>query len=226
MSIFGNYDITNHTSVLTNSDIIADQLSTDYYDKTETNALLVNKSDTTHSHTVFNGLSMNNNKITDLLAGTLSTDAVTKAQLDGIDLTLYVKKDGTTLMTGNLDMNLHTINNVLNPVLGNDVINKNYLDFMLQYYILKNNGSLSSNLNANFFKLTNLNPGILDNDSVNKSQMDSSITNAVIPYLLKAGGTMTGHINMNQLEIQNISALYNTTCNVVIKSVNGCFVYI
>jgi len=92
-------------------------------------------------------LNMNNNKITNLGSGADDTDSINKKQLDDglsskantLELTNYVKKDGSVSMTGNLNMNNNKITNLANPVNDNDATNKSYLDNEIKKYFFSFN---------------------------------------------------------------------------------------
>ena len=64
----------------------------------------------------FEGLNLNNNKITNLGGPVRDDDAVNKGYVDGkavnVDLTGYLKRDGSLNMTGNLKMGDHTITGI------------------------------------------------------------------------------------------------------------------
>ena len=76
-------------------------------------------------------LSMNGNQIIQLKEPVSSSDASTKGYTDRkidniqkIDTTLFIKKDGSVPMAADLDMGTHKISNVVNPEFDTDVVNK------------------------------------------------------------------------------------------------------
>ena len=91
-------------------------------------------------------LDMTGNKITSVANPVSNQDAVTKFYVDSATssllssstasstyqtkagMTSYVKADGTTSMTGALDMGTHKISNVVDPTLSQDVSTKAYVD--------------------------------------------------------------------------------------------------
>ena len=80
-------------------------------------------------------LSMNGNQIIQLKEPVSSSDASTKGYTDRkidniqkIDTTLFIKKDGSVPMAADLDMGTHKISNVVNPEFDTDVVNKQYLE--------------------------------------------------------------------------------------------------
>ena len=102
------------------------------------------KADGTTSMT--GALDMGTHKISNVVDPTLSQDVSTKAYVDSATsgflstssasstyqtqsgMASYVKADGTTSMTGALDMGTHKISNVVDPTLSQDVSTKAYVD--------------------------------------------------------------------------------------------------
>ena len=85
------------------------------------------------SNMMTNHMNMNNKKITNLQAPTNVTDAATKKYVDDKstnppDLSPFFKKDGSTPMTGNLNLNGNKIVNLEDPASDNDAANKKYVD--------------------------------------------------------------------------------------------------
>ena len=77
-------------------------------------------------------MNMNNKKITNLQTPTNNTDAATKKYVDNKstnsqDLSPFLKKNGSDLMTGNLNMSGNKIINLEDPVSDNDAVNKIYM---------------------------------------------------------------------------------------------------
>ena len=84
------------------------------------------------SNKMTNNLNMENKKIIKLLTPTDDTDAATKKYVDDKstnpqDLSPYLKKDGSGLMTGNLNLSGNKIINLEDPVSDNDAVNKIYM---------------------------------------------------------------------------------------------------
>ena len=80
-------------------------------------------------------LNMNGNQIIQLKEPVSSSDASTKGYTDRkidniqkIDTTLFIKKDGLVPMAADLDMGTHKIKNVKLPMIDTDVATKGYLD--------------------------------------------------------------------------------------------------
>ena len=80
---------------------------------------------------------MNNKKITNLLPPVSDTDAATKKYVDdnsSVDVSNYLKLDGTALMTGNLNMDNHRITNLyMDPTSKTDATNKEYVDNLMRH---------------------------------------------------------------------------------------------
>ena len=78
---------------------------------------------------------LNNNKIINLKKASLNSDAVNLQQLNEANSVLEttvsklcLKKDGTTLLTGNINLNNHKVVNMAIPTDKNDSVNKLYVD--------------------------------------------------------------------------------------------------
>ena len=85
------------------------------------------------SNMMTNHMNMNNKKITNLQTPTNDTDAATKKYVDDKstnppDLSPFFKKDGSTPMTGNLNINGNKIINLVYPASDSDSANKKYVD--------------------------------------------------------------------------------------------------
>ena len=86
------------------------------------------------SSAMTNNLNMDNKKIVNLRVPTDDKDAATKKYVDdkvsinGGALANYLKKDGTTPLTDNLNLNSHKIINLSTPTSDTDATNKEYVD--------------------------------------------------------------------------------------------------
>jgi hypothetical protein len=103
---------------------------------------------------------MSNGKITNLTEGTLDSDAVNLIQMNTAD-NLRLKLDGTTPMTGALNMNNKAINGVLTASSGTDAVNLTQMQTADNLRLLLNGtsamlGSLNMNSN-NIINVTGLN---------------------------------------------------------------------
>ena len=101
-------------------------------------------------------LNMNGNQIIRLKEPVSSSDASTKGYTDRkidniqkIDTTLFIKKDGSVPMAADLDMGTHKIENVKQPTSNTDVATKGYLDNTLA------ESHLTSSHKSNEFKYLN-----------------------------------------------------------------------
>ena len=77
-------------------------------------------------------LNVGNNKIVGLATPTSNTDAATKKYVDdnvgSVDLSDYLKKDGTVAMTGDLILINKKIVGLTTPTLDNEAANNDYVD--------------------------------------------------------------------------------------------------
>ena len=101
-------------------------------------------------------LNMNGNQVIRLKEPVSSSDASTKGYTDRkidniqkIDTTLFIKKDGSVPMAADLDMGTHKIENVKQPTSNTDVATKGYLDNTLA------ESHLTSSHKSNEFKYLN-----------------------------------------------------------------------
>ena len=81
-----------------------------------------------------NRLNMDNKKIINLSPPTANNDAASKKYvddkflIDGVTMSNYLKKDGTTPLTGNLNLNSKKIINLSTPTSDTDATTKEYVD--------------------------------------------------------------------------------------------------
>ena len=82
-----------------------------------------------------NNLNLNNNKLINVKNATVNSDAVNLQQLNEANSVLetsvsksYFKMDGTTLLTGNRNLNGHRVVNMSSPVDKKNCENKRYVD--------------------------------------------------------------------------------------------------
>ena len=104
---------------------------------------------------------------------------------DKSDLNNYLKLDGTKAMTGNLNMNNHSIQNVKDPVNEYDSINKKYVDNKVNskadlsdlndYLKLDGSRAMIGNLNINNNRIQNLKSPSNEKDAANKNYIDNSM---------------------------------------------------
>ena len=129
---------------------------------------------------------MQNKKLTNLKEGSSNNDAITKHQLDNaisnipsVDLSPYLKKDGSTQLTRFWNVGNQVIYNVLNT--NDPSTGKTYADQLVSVKWIRDHclqldgtNNYGSNLDMTNHRISNLSSGILSNDGVNKSQLDSA----------------------------------------------------
>lgn len=183
-------------------------------------------------------IDMNNNKISNLsLVPIASGDASSKNYVDS-GLSAKVNINGSSLMTGNLDLNNFRVISSANPVNPYDLCTLQYTQFLCTQRLSLNGGSLFGSVNMqNAYKLFNVIDPTNAQDIATKNYTDNTITNSLIPYVLTStlslyalltdlniylklsGGTMSGILNMGTKRIENmgvcVSANDSTTKNYV-----------
>ena len=127
-------------------------------------------------------------------------------KIPSTDLSVYVKKDGTVEMTGDLNIGNQQITNLgYNIQNSSDVVNLGFCDTK---YLQKVS---NSDLNMDNHRIKNMAQPVDNNDASTKAYVDNEI--AKIPsvgsdlsvYLKKDGSVaMTGNLDMNNQYIQNI----------------------
>ena len=128
--------------------------------------------------------SMGNNKITSLRNPDDSNELVNKSYVDrkvsqaggSVDLTPYLKRDGTVSMTGNLDMSLNKIINCGQPTGARDVTNKAYVDSEVGKTLkLDGSGVMTSVLDMNNQRIINLGNATHNQDAITLKQVNDGI---------------------------------------------------
>ena len=115
----------------------------------------------------------------------------------------FLKTDGSTFMTSDLNMNEQKVKNMLDPVNEQDGVNKRFLEAKLHDY-LKTDGqtSLSFNLNMNNYKIINLK----NFDSSNTNDTDvPNIKYIKDNYVNRSFGILQGDLNANNNKIINLT---------------------
>ena len=121
----------------------------------------------------------------------------------------YVKKSGDT-MSGALDMQNHKVTNVAAPTETADAANKGYVDTAVSGltdgttampYVKKSGDTMTGALNMQNNKVTNVAAPTETADAANKGYVDTAISGltdgtTAMPYVKKAGDTMTGALNL------------------------------
>ena len=165
--------------------------------------------------------SMGNNKITSLRNPDDSNELVNKSYVDqkvsqaggSVDLTPYLKRDGTVSVTGKFDFGDNIITKIGNGTQSTDVVNKGYIDTELfakpnvNQVVLRNGSQdMAGNLNMSLNKIIDCGQPTGTRDVTNKAYVDFEVgkkpdTNSV---LLRDGSqNMTGDLNMSQKKIIN-----------------------
>ena len=151
---------------------------------------------------------------------TSALQAATKQYVDteitGIGAGGFLKIDGTSTMTGNLNMGTNQIVGVVDPTLAQDAATKNYVDTEITalgltgtgpYLKLDGTTPMTAALDFGTNKGINLVDPTLAQDAATKNYVDTEITSLSLggtgPFLQLAGGTMTGDIDMNGNDILN-----------------------
>ena len=128
--------------------------------------------------------SMGNNKITSLRNPDDSNELVNKSYVDrkvsqaggSVDLTPYLKRDGTVSVTGNLDMSLNKIINCGQPTGARDVTNKAYVDSEVGKTLkLDGSGVMTSVLDMNNQRIINLGNATHNQDAITLKQVNDGI---------------------------------------------------
>ena len=144
--------------------------------------------------------------ITKLKTPTDDDDAANKKYVDDskVDDSVFLKLDGTRLMTGNLNMNNKRILNIQNPTGGNQPVPLAYSD--IAYLKVDGSNSMTNNLNMNNKRIVNL-ITTNDTDAETKKYVDDKSTNPqdLSPFFKKDGSKpMTGNLNLNGNKIFNL----------------------
>ena len=124
----------------------------------------------------------------------------TKAELDD-----YLKKDGTTPMTGNLDMNNNRIFHLPAPDGPRQPTPLAFTDF--KYLHVAGTNKMTNNLNMDNKKIINLRPPTSNTDAATKKYVDDNTGAPDLSDYLEKDGTvaMTGNLNLNNNKIINLS---------------------
>lgn len=141
-----------------------------------------------------------------------SGDLATKEELEN-----YLPLDGSSSMTGDLNLGSHKIANLATPTLNTDAVNKQYVDVefqviesefatALQSYLQLKGGTMQGSLNMGGFSLTNLDSPTNASDAATKQYVDSQISGAGQGDFLSNGSTpMTGNLQMNNHRITGVA---------------------
>ena len=149
-----------------------------------------------------NDQASNKSYVDQTATNTINTAALihaTKAELDD-----YLKKDGTTPMTGNLDMNNNRIFNLPAPTGPKQPTPLTFTDF--KYLHVAGTNKMLNNLNMDNKSINNLRPPTAPTDAATKKYVDDNTAAPDLSDYLEKDDTvaMTGDLNLNSHKIKNL----------------------
>ena len=157
-------------------------------------------------------INMGNHKITGLADPTESDDAANKHYVDNsiaeaIEEAPFIKPDGSTPFTGDINMGGHKVTNMGTPVADTDAANKGYVDDAIDelsgIYIPKAGGTMTGSLVLAANPTANL-------QAATKQYVDQAISSAGGGDFMADGTvTATGNFNMGGHAITNVKAPAN-----------------
>ena len=185
--------------------------------------------------------SMGNNKITSLRNPDDSNELVNKSYVDqkvsqaggSVDLTPYLKRDGTVSVTGDFDFGDNKITKVGNGSQSTDVVNKGYVDTELfakpnvnQVVLRDGSQDMAGNLNMSLNKIIDCGQPTGTRDVTNKAYVDFEVgkkpdINQVI--LRDGSNAMTSDLDMNNQRIINLGNATHNQDAITLKQVNDAF---
>ena len=127
--------------------------------------------------TLTGGLSMDDNKITDLETPTANSHAATKKYVDD-QAALRVSKRGDTIY-GTLSMDRQKITNVATCTDDYDASNKKYVDDKHALALLKSGGTMTGEINMGDDKITDLATPTNNADAATKKYVDDSVSTGI-----------------------------------------------
>ena len=143
----------------------------------------------------------------------------TKTRDTGVSLTYinnnYIRSDGTTPVSGSIDMRGNTLYNVSDPVNPQDVATKEYTDNIrgVKWVKRKQDGTyaIKKDLDMNEKRLMNIPPPVDDADAFNKIYADTLSDETkryvymIVPFVNQQNQyTATNNINMRDFTLQNV----------------------
>ena len=144
--------------------------------------------------------------MTNLKTPSNNDDAANKKYVDDskVDGSVFLKLDGTRLMTGNLDMNNKRIFNLPNPTGPKQPLPLAYGD--LAYLHVDGSNTMTNHLNMNNKKIINLVAPTNNSDAVPKKYVDDNLSNQDFSSFLKKDGsvTMTSDLDIGGHKIINL----------------------
>ena len=132
----------------------------------------------------------------------------------------YIRNDGSTPVSGSVNMNGNTLYNVTGPVNPQDVATKEYADNVRGggWVRKKQDGTyaIKRDLDMGDKRLKNIPPPVEDADAVNKIYVDTSsdetksYVNSVMPFVNQQNEYVaTNSINMREFTLQNVGEATN-----------------
>ena len=185
--------------------------------------------------------SMGNNKITSLRNPDDSNELVNKSYVDqkvsqaggSVDLTPYLKRDGTVSVTGKFDFGDNIITKIGNGTQSTDVVNKGYIDTELfakpnvnQVVLRDGSQDMAGNLNMSLNKIIDCGQPTDTRDVTNKAYVDFEVGKKpdINPFILRDGSnTMTSNLDMNNQQIKNVKDATHNQDAITLKQVNDAF---
>ena len=150
---------------------------------------------------IYNDQATNKSYVDTTTTNTMSAAALihaTKAELAD-----YLKKDGTTPMTGNLNMDSNQIFNLPAPMGPNQPTPLAFTD--LKYLYVAGTNKMTNNLNMDKKSIIRLKSPTNPTDAATKKYVDDNTSTALSTYLKKDGtDTMTGDLNVGDHKITNL----------------------
>ena len=135
--------------------------------------------------------SMGNNKITSLRNPDDSNELVNKSYVDqkvsqaggSVDLTPYLKRDGTVSVTGKFDFGDNIITKIGDGTQSTDVVNKGYIDTELfakpnvnQVVLRDGSNTMTSNLDMNNQQIKNVKDATHNQDAITLKQVNDAVS--------------------------------------------------
>ena len=149
-------------------------------------------------------INMNNNKIENLPTPTVNGDAATKKYVDDnkVDGSVFLKLDGSRLMSGNLNMDNNRIFHLPLPTGSKQPTTLGFASN--KYLSLNGTAPILNNLNMDNNSIIHLRPPVSDTDAATKKNVDDASPD--LSSYLKKDGTipMTGDLNVGGHKITNL----------------------
>ena len=179
--------------------------------------------------------SMGNNKITSLRNPDDSNELVNKSYVDqkvsqaggSIDLTPYLKRDGTVSVTGKFDFGDNIITKIGNGTQSTDVVNKGYIDTELsakpnvnQVVLRDGSQDMAGNLNMSLNKIIDCGQPTGTRDVTNKDFEVGKKPDINQVILRDGSNTMTSNLDMNNQQIKNVKDATHNQDAITLKQVN------